>query len=109
MTENIKYNLSFDKRDFDAAIEVVNKTNLSLCEAWTSELLLNFIKSIAFKNATFIKDNDTEKWIAYTYTGGITLIFSSDGYTPKGYPIIDVEITVSPSFNGSKYTTVKVR
>ena len=107
----MKYNISYDKADFDAAIEYVNKNNPYLAQPWSSETLMKYIRDTSDKNYQFIRTGvEDEHWITYVSTGGVTLIFSyDDSKTKKGYPIIDVDISVYPSFDKSNHVYEKVR
>lgn len=107
----MKYNISYDKSDFDAAIEYVNKNNPHLAQPWSPQTLMGFIRRTADKNYQFICDGVAdENWITYTSTGGVTLIFSLGWQrTKKGYPVIDVDISVYPSFSESNHVYEKVR
>lgn len=102
----MKYNICYNKRDFDAAIEFVNENNPH-CK-WDVENLMGFIKQGAKRNVGYITSG-IDDWMRFHSTGGITIGYSHEGSTKKGYPIIDVDITVTPAFNGSNYIYEKVR
>ena len=103
----MKYNICYNKKDFDAAIEFVNVTN-PYSRHWDKASMMSFIKSGASENVLHL-ESGTDNWNRFISSGGITLLYSHDSFTKKGYPIIDVEISVTPSFEESDYIYEKVR
>lgn len=102
----MKYNICYNKRDFDAAIKFVNLENPYV--TWDEERLMTFIRQGALENVEHLEAG-SDNWNKYSSTGGITLIYSHVSFTKKGYPIIDVEISVTPSFAEYNYINEKVR
>ena len=102
----MNYNIMYAREHFTAAIQFVNANNPLY--RWDDQKLMEFIQRGAEENLKFLKRGSSD-WTHYISTGGITVLYSHESHTKKGYPIIDVDILVSSHFGDSEYIYKKVR
>lgn len=100
----MKFKMGYDTKALIAAVEYLQKNNPE--PNVKIEDIKRDMLNVSAKNAYCI-DNDTgictDRWINNISTSGYTLTFTNGGKTKKGYPIIDVDITVSPFFGENDF------
>lgn len=103
-----KYHVMYDKSSVDAAQEYINKNNKFL----NRELnVLHEVHRLAKENAIkFFKDSsENGEWASWSSFGGLTMIATLDAVSKKGYPIINIYISVSPSFGSYDIVIEKLK